>query len=168
MIGSNETSSCFPISIERFLARIEPSYLRFSRAARIDLCAKKGTEKVSARRFFDGFVLRFEDFCSKFSPLSLSFEWSWRERVSFDEAQCGGTRGFNWRVALIWRDTRVGTLVNYKSAAEILSREIESAGIVEWELKEEVGKVNKHKVFFPSQGRTLSARVKPRLVNEYL
>lgn len=45
----------------------------------------------------------------------------------------------------------MGTLVNYKSAAEILSREIESAGIVEWELKEEVGKVNKHKVFFPSQ-----------------
>ena len=55
------------------------------------------------------------------------------------------------RVALIGALHWLGTLVNYKSAAEILSREIESAGIVEWELKEEVGKVNKHKVFFPSQ-----------------
>lgn len=58
------------------------------------------------------------------------------------------------RVALIgalhWFDgTRVGTLVNYKSAAEILSREIELAGIVEWELKEEVGKVNKHSFLPP-------------------
>lgn len=43
----------------------------------------------------------------------------------------------------------MGTLVNYKSAAEILSREIELAGIVEWESKEEVGKVNKHS-FLPS------------------
>lgn len=43
----------------------------------------------------------------------------------------------------------MGTLVNYKSAAEILSREIELAGTVEKESKEEVGKVNKHS-FLPS------------------
>lgn len=71
-----------------------------------DLNSARRGLKNSARRFFDGFVLCFEDFCSKFSPLSLSFEWSSRERVAFDEVQCGGTRGFNWRVALIWRDTR--------------------------------------------------------------
>lgn len=165
MIGSNETSSYFPISIERFLARLEPSYLRFSRAARIDLCAKKGTEKVSARRFFGLFsvskifVPSFRLSRSRLNGRGVNESRLTRpnaeERVALIGALhwFGGTRA--WERSLITKAPR-------KFFQERLNRRVSLNG--SWRRKLE--KLINTK--FSSLPRTNSARVKPRLVNEYL
>lgn len=135
-----------------FGTHIEPHHIYVSH--RIDLYARSRSKVARFSGEKKGTWKTVGETRSSVSKIFLfaSLVWmvvAWTSRV-WRGPMRRNARGFNWRVALIrWRDTRGNALVNYKSAAEILSREIELAGTVEKESKEEVGKVNKHS-FLPS------------------